>query len=162
MHDFGRAVQYPTTETLEAIEEADAPMQRRRGHRDSTAPWRESTIHRFLFDGGFASEVPPSPETEYPGAIETMEQWGYINGCKGKLRFGKRPVFDMATLVEGKETTINRITRCPRGVDVELRTTSEAKVRFLADVYGRFSEGWATVDLRLSRATASSKAILAG
>jgi polyhydroxybutyrate depolymerase len=78
-----------------------------------------------LFDGGFAPEVPPSPETEYPGAIETIEQWGHINGCKGKLRFGKRPVFDLADDtgiegVEGKETTINRITRCRHGIDVEL------------------------------------------
>ena len=78
-----------------------------------------------LFDGGFAPEVPPSPETEYPGAIETITQWGHLNGCQGELRFGKRPVFDMAENTglegaEGKETTINRFTRCPRGVDVEL------------------------------------------
>jgi polyhydroxybutyrate depolymerase len=78
-----------------------------------------------LFDGGFDPEVPPSPETEYPGAIETIEQWGHINGCKGELRFGNRPVFDMAENrglpgVEGKETTINRFTGCPHGVKVEL------------------------------------------
>jgi polyhydroxybutyrate depolymerase len=78
-----------------------------------------------LFDGGFAPEVPPSPETEYPGAIETVEQWGHLNGCRGSLRFGKRPVFDMAENtglpgVEGKETTINRFIGCPHGVDVEL------------------------------------------
>lgn len=78
-----------------------------------------------LFEGGFAPEVPPSPETEYPGAIKTIEQWGYINGCKGALRFGNRPVFDIAENTglpgaEGKETTINRFTGCPHGVKVEL------------------------------------------
>jgi polyhydroxybutyrate depolymerase len=78
-----------------------------------------------LFDGGFAPEVPPSPETEYPGAIETVEQWGHLNGCQSDLRFGKRPVFDLAENtgfpgVEGNETTINRFIGCPQGVEVEL------------------------------------------
>jgi polyhydroxybutyrate depolymerase len=76
----------------------------------------------ILFDGG--NNGPPEllalPEYEYPGAVETVEQWGDVNGCKGKLRLGKKPVFDMSTAVEGKETTVNRITGCPHGVDVEL------------------------------------------
>jgi polyhydroxybutyrate depolymerase len=78
-----------------------------------------------LFDGGFPPEVPPSPETEYPGAIETVEQWGPLNGCQSDLRFGKRPRLDLAENtglpgVEGNETTINRFIGCPRGVEVEL------------------------------------------
>ena len=49
-----------------------------------------------------------------------MEQWADLNGCKGNLKFGKKPRFDLDIDVEGKETTVNRFTRCPKGIDVEL------------------------------------------
>jgi polyhydroxybutyrate depolymerase len=76
-----------------------------------------------LFNGGnlgFIVGEPDNPVYNYPGAIETVEQWADLNGCKGNLKFGKKPRFDFDVDVEGKETTVNQFTRCPKGIDVEL------------------------------------------
>jgi poly(3-hydroxybutyrate) depolymerase len=76
-----------------------------------------------LFNGGnsgFVFGLPANPEFDYPGAIETVERWAALNGCGGELKFGKQPKFDLDIDVDGKETTVNRVTRCPHGIDVEL------------------------------------------
>jgi polyhydroxybutyrate depolymerase len=69
------------------------------------------------FDGG---TFPSNPALEFPGAIDLVEYWADVNGCKGTLQFGQKPRFDFDVDVEGKETTVNRFTRCPKGIDVEL------------------------------------------
>ena len=77
-----------------------------------------------LFDGGnigdFANMDPGNPACDYPGAIDTASQWADLNGCRGELKFGKKPTFDLTTIVEGKETTVNKFKQCPHGIDVEL------------------------------------------
>jgi len=69
------------------------------------------------FDGG---TFPLNPALALPGAIELVEYWAAHNGCKGILTFGKKPKFDLTTIVEGKETTVNKFKQCPNGIDVEL------------------------------------------
>ena len=77
-----------------------------------------------LFDGGnigdFANMDPGNPACEYSGAIELLTRWADRNGCVGELKFGKKPKFDLTTIVEGKETTVNKFKHCPNGIDVEL------------------------------------------
>jgi polyhydroxybutyrate depolymerase len=77
----------------------------------------------ILFDGGNIGNLvgePGNPACDYPGAIETATRWAARNGCVGELKFGKKPKFDLTTIVEGKETTVNKFTHCPPGIDVEL------------------------------------------
>ena len=76
-----------------------------------------------LFEGGNIGDRvadPGNPACDYPGAIETATQWAARNGCVGELKFGKKPKFDLTTIVEGEETTVNTFTQCPDGIDVEL------------------------------------------
>ena len=76
-----------------------------------------------LFDGGNFGDIvgdSGNPACDYPGAIETATQWADLNGCVGELEFGKKPKFDLTTIVEGKETTVNKFKQCPNGIDVEL------------------------------------------
>ena len=40
------------------------------------------------FDGG---TFPLNPALEFPGSIELVEYWADVNGCKGNLKFGKKP-----------------------------------------------------------------------
>ena len=96
-----------------------------------------------LFDGGnigdFANMDPGNPACEFPSAIELLTRWGDLNGCRGELKFGKKPRFDLTTPgavelpggviltggVEGKETTVNKLKHCPHGMDVELWSLEE-------------------------------------
>jgi len=77
-----------------------------------------------LFEGGnigdFAGMDPGNPACEYSGAIELLTRWADLNGCVGELKLGKKPKFDLTTIVEGKETTVNKFKQCPNGIDVEL------------------------------------------
>ena len=76
-----------------------------------------------LFNGGNAGNRvmdPGNPACEYSGAIELLTRWADHNGCVGELKFGKKPKFDLTTIVEGKETTVNKFKQCPNGIDVEL------------------------------------------
>lgn len=79
----------------------------------------------ILFDGGNIGDLamePGNPACEYAGAIELLTRWADRNGCVGELKFGKKPKFDLTTIVEGKETTVNQFKQCPNGIDVELRS----------------------------------------
>lgn len=82
-----------------------------------------------LFDGGnigdFANMDPGNPACDHPGAIELLTRWADLNGCVGELKFGKKPKFDLTTIVEGKETTVNKFKQCPHGIDVELWSMEE-------------------------------------
>jgi hypothetical protein len=76
-----------------------------------------------LFDGGNIGPLfadPGNPACDYPGAIELLTRWADLNGCIGELKFGKKPKFDLTTIVEGKETTVNKFKQCPHGLDIEL------------------------------------------
>lgn len=76
-----------------------------------------------LFEGGDIGDffhMGGNPACEYPGAIALSTRWADLNGCVGELQFGKQPQFDLATLVEGKETTVNTFKQCPHGIEVEL------------------------------------------
>ena len=77
-----------------------------------------------LFEGGnigdFGNVDPGNPACEYPGAIALSTRWAALNGCIGELKFGKKPKFDLTTIVEGKETTVNKFKQCPHGIAVEL------------------------------------------
>jgi polyhydroxybutyrate depolymerase len=76
------------------------------------------------FNGGNFSSlfgiVPDHPALDYGGAIETVVRWAVLNGCTGVLKFGTEPTLNLDIDAAGKETTINRVTQCPKGVDVEL------------------------------------------
>jgi poly(3-hydroxybutyrate) depolymerase len=95
-----------------------------------------------LFDGGNRGDLfmdPGNPACDFPGAIELLTRWADLNGCVGKLKYGKRPKFDLTTPgavelpggviitggVEGKETTVNKFKQCPNGIDVELWSMEE-------------------------------------
>jgi polyhydroxybutyrate depolymerase len=96
-----------------------------------------------LFDGGnagwFFNIDPGNPACDYPGAVELLTRWADLNGCRGELKFGKKPKFDLTTPgavelpggviltggVEGKDTTVNKFQRCPPGIDVELWSMEE-------------------------------------
>jgi poly(3-hydroxybutyrate) depolymerase len=76
-----------------------------------------------LFDGGNIGNFfadPGNSACKYPGAVELLTQWADRNGCVGELKFGKKPELDLTTIVEGKETTVNKVKYCPNGIDVEL------------------------------------------
>lgn len=49
-----------------------------------------------------------------------MVRWAVLNGCTGVLKFGTQATLDLDIDVAGKETTINRVTQCPKGIAVEL------------------------------------------
>ena len=95
-----------------------------------------------LFEGGnFGSLVadPGNPACDYPGAIELLTRWADLNGCRGELKFGKKPKLDLTTPgavelpggviitggVEGKDTTVNKVKQCPNSIDVELWSMEE-------------------------------------
>jgi polyhydroxybutyrate depolymerase len=85
------------------------------------------------FGGG---TFPNNPALAFPGTIELVEYWADVNGCVDELKFGKKPTLDFTTPgavelpggviiirgVEGKETTVNKVKQCPKGIDVELWT----------------------------------------
>jgi polyhydroxybutyrate depolymerase len=88
-----------------------------------------------LFDGGNLGDItgddPGNPACEFPSAIELLTRWADINGCRGELKFGKKPTLDLTTPgfvdppgiaggVEGKDTTVNKFKHCPHGINVEL------------------------------------------
>jgi polyhydroxybutyrate depolymerase len=82
-----------------------------------------------LFNGGNRGDItgtdPGNPACEFPGAIELLTRWADRNGCVGELKFGKKPKFDFTTIVEGKETTVNKFKQCPNDIDVELWSMEE-------------------------------------
>jgi poly(3-hydroxybutyrate) depolymerase len=92
-----------------------------------------------LFDGGNIGDIvgdPDNPACEFPSAIELLTRWADLNGCRGELKFGKKPKLDLTTPgfvdppgiaggVEGKETTVNKFKQCPHGIDVELWSMAE-------------------------------------
>jgi polyhydroxybutyrate depolymerase len=76
-----------------------------------------------LFDGGNIGDIagdPENPACDYPGAIDIVTRWADLNGCVGGLQYGNKPKYDLTTIVEGKETTVNKFKQCPNGIDVEL------------------------------------------
>jgi polyhydroxybutyrate depolymerase len=93
----------------------------------------------ILFDGGNIGNLagdPGNPACDHPGAIELLTRWADLNGCRGELKFGKKPRLDLTTPgfvdppgiaggVEGKETTVNKFKQCPHGIDVELWSMAE-------------------------------------
>jgi polyhydroxybutyrate depolymerase len=95
-----------------------------------------------LFEGGNFGPIvmdPGNPACDYHGAIEVLTRWADLNGCVGELKYGNKPKYDLTTPgvvelpggviitggVEGKDTTVNKFTHCPHGVDVELWSLAE-------------------------------------
>jgi polyhydroxybutyrate depolymerase len=76
-----------------------------------------------LYEGGNIGNFfadPDNPACEYPGAFELLTRWANHNGCGDELQLGKKPKLDLTTIVEGKETTVNKVKHCPNGIEVEL------------------------------------------
>lgn len=100
----------------------------------SVLQFHSLTDDTVLFSGG--NFFPMVSLTAYPGAVETAERWAALNGCGGEMEFGKKPTLDLTTPgtvelpeggtltggVEGKETTVNKVKHCPKGLEVELWT----------------------------------------
>jgi polyhydroxybutyrate depolymerase len=54
----------------------------------------------ILFDGGNIGNragKPGNPACEFPSAIELLTRWADLNGCRGALKFGKKPKLDLTT-----------------------------------------------------------------
>jgi len=70
-----------------------------------------------LFDGGTDCL---GRDCVYPGVIDTLDHWAGYNSCATSLE-SDAPV-DVDRAIDGTETTVERYTDCPAGIDVELWT----------------------------------------
>jgi len=70
-----------------------------------------------LFDGGTDCL---GHDCVYPGVDETLDHWAGYDGCA--LTRESAGTLDLDSGLDGAETTIDRYTGCPTGIDVELWT----------------------------------------
>jgi polyhydroxybutyrate depolymerase len=84
--------------------------------------------------GGFAGG-------EYPGAVESTQQWAGFNGCGSTMTDGA--ALDLVRDIAGEETTVEIVDGCPDGVGVELWTlVGGGHIPNFHDTFGTTVTGW--------------------
>lgn len=86
-----------------------------------------------LYHGGknFLGHIGP----QYPGAEETLKNWGKLNGCSSQRSISQQAI-DIDSQIPGAETTITKVLGCPPPISVALWTIHGASH------VPRFSEGF--------------------
>jgi len=91
----------------------------------------------ILYEGGEIGE------TNYPGAVQSVERWAKFNGCAVEAAPAKSPI-DLEKRLEGEETQVTRyVSACKPGGSAELWTIQDGgHIPSLSETFSRQVIEW--------------------